>query len=240
MTNDRVGLLVRESQIFAGQSAFASSGGERRRLLVHEFVSRLPEPEQPVERIIFSSLLLEVALRWSRDLHRQYHQHHPSDCSFDPASNLLQYWRNRADSPLRVFNQWATVFLDAFERAHGLPAAERVKEMIDAENGKRISLSSLSRRSGCHPVRLRSQFKSKFGISIREYQTRRRILHAAQLLVQTDLKVDAVARNVGFRNRRNFYDAFHRIVGVAPSAVRGWSAEDLDSLERGLLPADAL
>lgn len=236
MTNDRICLLVRESQIFAGQLARASGGAERRRLLVHDFVTRLPEPEQPHEKIIFSWLLLQVALRWSRDLHRQYHEHHPSECSFDPAGDITQHWQNREASPLTMFRKWAAAFLDAFERAHGVPAAVRVKEMIDAENGKRINLTLLVRRSGCHPVRLRSQFKSRFGISIREYQTRRRIVYAAQLLVQSDLKVDAVAHIVGCRSRKNFYDAFRTLVGAAPSAVRDWSAGDLEYLERRLLP----
>lgn len=240
MTNNRICLLARESQIFAGASAFASSAGERQRLLVDQFVSRLPEPELPLERIVFSGLLLDIAVRWSSDLHRQYHQHHPSKCSFDPASDVPQHWQNRGDSPLTIFGRWAMVFLDAFERAHGLPAAVRVKGMIDEENGKRISLNSLSRHGGCHPARLQSQFKSTFGMSIREYQTRRCILHAARLLVESDLKVDAVARIAGFRSRKNFYHAFHRIVGAAPSAVRDWSPADLDLLERGLLPLSDL
>jgi len=69
---------------------------------------------------------------------------------------------------------------------------------------------------------------------IHEYQIRLRILHAAKFLATSDTKVDAVARVVGFRSKKNFYSAFRRLIGLAPSTVRRWSVPELDRLEQKL------
>jgi methylphosphotriester-DNA--protein-cysteine methyltransferase len=106
--------------------------------------------------------------------------------------------------------------------------------MIDNGNGNRVTTLFLARTTGCHPGRLRSLFKESFGVSIREYQTRRQVLHAARALA-SGLKVDAVARMSGFRSRKNFYAAFRRIAGTTPRHVREWAASDLESLERRLM-----
>jgi len=63
-------------------------------------------------------------------------------------------------------------------------------------------------------------FKQEFGMPMRAYRTRVRVLRAVRLVESCDLKVDAVAASVGFRSRRNFHDAFRRITGRSPSGVR--------------------
>jgi hypothetical protein len=56
--------FVRECQIFVGQSALGTDARNRRRF-VRDFISRLPQPQEPFERIIFRAILFEIALRWS-------------------------------------------------------------------------------------------------------------------------------------------------------------------------------
>ena len=233
MINVPVSNLVRECQIFAGQSMLAVRA-HTRRLFVSTFVSRLPEPAAALERVVFSSVLLDVALRWSDQVHKHHHLLHPGNCLFDPSCELLQHWRHRDRSPIRVFDNWSMAFLDAFERTHPLSHAARVKEMIDGGRGDRLKLHLLARDTGCHQSRLRSLFKASYGMSIREYQTRRQVVQAARLLAATDLKVSAVAFTTGFRSRKNFYDAFRRLAGATPSAVRGWSRTDLEWFEQTL------
>lgn len=227
--------LMRECQLFAGQSIFAESP-KSRKLLVDQFVSRLRHPELAAEKLIFSSMLLNVALRWGLQVHRQYHTHYPGTCSFDPGGDMLRHWQDRETSPISSFSEWARSFLDAFDRTHGVPPAVRLKEIIDGRDDSPLRLESLGRMVGCHPVRLRLMFRREFGISIREYQTRCRILQAARLLAMSEDKIDPVAHTVGFRSRKNFYKAFHRIVGATPSAVRAWSLSDLEYLECGVSP----
>jgi len=110
--------------------------------------------------------------------------------------------------------------LDAFDRTHHLPAAANAKELIEAHFAEPLDVKRLARMMGCHPVRLRSTFKKELGMSMREYQTRLRIHHAAKLLVESDLKIDAIMLTVGYRSRKNFYQAFRRLVRATPSALR--------------------
>jgi AraC-like DNA-binding protein len=235
MTNDRIGTFVRECQVFAGQLLLVRAGVNQR-TLVDEFVSRLPVPDHPLETLVMHGLLFNVAVRWSHGVHRELHVGEAIHCGFDSDKDLVRSWHSRHSSPIMAFADWATSFLDKVEQSHRPSPTVRVKEIIDRGSDKRLSVRSLAREAGHHPLRLRATFKRDFGMSMREYQTRRRIVKAAQLLAASDLKVDAVAREAGFPNRKNFYDAFKRMLRTTPSAVRSWSQADLKSCERRLFP----
>jgi transcriptional regulator GlxA family with amidase domain len=45
-------------------------------------------------------------------------------------------------------------------------------------------------------------------------------MQSARLVATTDMKINTVALAAGFRSKRHFYVAFHRIVGVSPSDLR--------------------
>jgi transcriptional regulator GlxA family with amidase domain len=49
---------------------------------------------------------------------------------------------------------------------------------------------------------------------------RARLRHAESLLVDTDLKLDVIAREVGFRSRSHFSEYFRNVTGEPPSAFR--------------------
>jgi AraC-like DNA-binding protein len=236
MFSESIATLARQCQVFAGRAMFVS-GSEPRKALLREFAAGLADPEQPAEKLLYSGLLLDVALRWGRQIHEDFHLEYPTACSFDPAARVPRYWQEqRQRSPRAVFVEWAQSFLDEFDRTHRVSPAIQAKAILDEADGSRVRVGSLAAKVGCHSVRLRSSFKEQFGISIREYQTRRRILSAARLLVMSELKVDYVAQSTGFRSRKNFYDAFTRIVGSKPAVVRGWSLAEVEMLERRLLP----
>jgi AraC-like DNA-binding protein len=200
---------------------------------VRDFISRLPSPVGLFEDVVFRGILFHIALRWSEQLHRQHHvSRHTGQCPFD-AAPLLAHWQHADVSPLVVFDMWSKAFVVAFEKAHISPAT-RVKEIIDGSAGRRFSTSFLAREAACHESRLRLTFKQSFGVSIREYQTRRQVVCAARALASDGIKVDAVWSITGFRSRKNFYSAFRRMVGTTPTAVRTWSSSDLESLERKL------
>jgi AraC-like DNA-binding protein len=237
MPDSIIAIFARECQLFAGRAPFPS-GVETRRRHVEEFISRLPLPEEPLESLVLAGLLVDVAVQWSRTVHEQHHVDDILSCSFDPAVHLMRSWRGRGAQPTTAFAKWATTFLDTLDRSHRLPPATQVKAIVDANGETRLNTRTLARETGCHPTRLRALFKRDFGITIREYQTRRQIMHAARLLSSSDLKVDVIARASGFPNRKNFYEAFERIVGTNPSALRGWSRAELSDLERQLLPRD--
>ena len=181
-------------------------------------------------------VLFKVAARWSHHIHEQLHVDRAVPCEFNAYSDLVRLWRNRPACPVIAFSNWATAFLDKVEQSHRQPVTLHVKDIIDRGIDNRMSVRVLAREAGCHPVQLRATFKRDVGMSIREYQTRRRILTAARLLIESDMKVDAVARAAGFPNRRNFYEAFRRTLHTNPSALRSRGKADLESFEQRLFP----
>jgi AraC-like DNA-binding protein len=234
MSADGVRALVRESRSWAGQSSFVSDPIALRSVL-QRFVSQMPDPESVLEELAFRGVLLDVAMRLSTAVHRQFHARYPGDCSFDPAGDVSRYWRDPR-SPVRVvFQGWASTFLTAFIETHRLPLSARARAFIDANYRGTFSVRTVARALGCHDVQLRAQFKREFGITIREYHTRVRVLHAAQLLAGSDLKVDAIANQVGFHSRKNFYRAFHRILQSTPSELRTRSLREIAALSRTVL-----
>jgi AraC-like DNA-binding protein len=223
--------VTRESQVFAGRSILADSTSSRE-LLVSDFVSRLPRPAGVCDSVVLRSVLFDVALGWAHQVHRLHHDDDYEECPFDPVSDVIAFWQRRQLSPISTFAEWANSFLNAFDRAHPVSVASRVKDLIDRQADASESVQRLARMAGCHPARLRVLFKRTFGTSMREYRTRRQTLHAARLLATSDYKVDAIARLSGFGSRKNFYAAFQRIVGKTPSSVRTWSLCEIEGLER--------
>jgi len=61
---------------------------------------------------------------------------------------------------------------------------------------------------------------SELGTSFRDEVQRARLRAAEALLVDTDLKLDAVGRAIGFTSRAHFSDFFRRATGEAPSEFR--------------------
>jgi AraC family transcriptional regulator len=58
------------------------------------------------------------------------------------------------------------------------------------------------------------------GVSAHQYVMRRRVEYVRELLPQTRLDVDAIARKVGFGNSTPLARHFRKLVGVPPSQLR--------------------
>ena len=53
-----------------------------------------------------------------------------------------------------------------------------------------------------------------------DFTRRIRLLESMQLLMSPDTKVEAVAKTVGYRSKKNFYVHFERVVGITPAQFR--------------------
>ena len=80
---------------------------------------------------------------------------------------------------------------------------------------KRLAKSAFISESG-----LRKLFKSQLNISPLHLIHKLRIQKACVLLRDTDLKIDSVARQVGFHDIRRFYDVFYKQMDVPPAEFR--------------------
>ncbi len=83
-----------------------------------------------------------------------------------------------------------------------------------------FSLRELADHCGLNPTYLSAQFKVSFGQSIRSYVTHARIGTARNLLLDTDLSVTEIARQLGYCDVYYFTRQFKRLVGMAPGKWR--------------------
>jgi AraC-like DNA-binding protein len=216
----RVEQFVRECQRFAGESSFVACPDEQLRL-VRNFIVRLPDARDHAEALIFRGVLVDVAFKWARHIQEDLHGLLPGQSHTAPLAEGLTSSRGDEIAYYKhEFERWATAFLENVERAHLVSPAMRAKLIIDRRFAEAFQLRDLARMTGCTSVRLRMLFKREFGISLREYRTRARVLNAAKLVADSDVKIEAIAVLAGFRSKRNFYKAFRQVMGGTPSEFR--------------------
>jgi AraC-like DNA-binding protein len=97
--------------------------------------------------------------------------------------------------------------------------AQRIVDLIEKGFVDRITLKSISDSIRRKPSLVGRIFQAELGLSVHGYLTRVRLEHAAYL-IHSKMKIEAVALNVGYRSKKNFYRQFLRHFGVTPEAYR--------------------
>jgi AraC-like DNA-binding protein len=98
------------------------------------------------------------------------------------------------------------------------PAATRAAHLIREHHSKAWDVTALSQRVHATAAQLTRDFRREYGMSIRTYQ--RRISLVMALPRVREEKVEAIALELGYRSRKNFYLAFKRATGLTPTAFR--------------------
>lgn len=99
---------------------------------------------------------------------------------------------------------------------------EKIEQIIDYLNKhypEDLTLKAIEQRFFINKFYFSHQFKKITGVNFKDYLIRKRISKAAEFL-KLDYKPSEAARLVGFEDYSNFYKAFRRIEGVAPSNFR--------------------
>ncbi len=63
-------------------------------------------------------------------------------------------------------------------------------------------------------------FRNTAGVTIHKYITQQRVCHAQQMLATTQIGMDEVSRQSGFRSLTRFYSSFKSVVGQSPAQYR--------------------
>jgi PAS domain S-box-containing protein len=83
----------------------------------------------------------------------------------------------------------------------------------------RETVRRLVRDSDQHEAALVKVFEQQTGASLHEFLVRARLHHAA-VLIEHGEKIEAVALEMGYRSKKNFYYQFRRVFGMTPGAYR--------------------
>ena len=95
-----------------------------------------------------------------------------------------------------------------------------IKEYIENNYEKNITLSSLSDTFFVSPFHIAHLFKEKFDISPIQYLIKTRIKIASELLIQTGYTVFEISNLVGYPNANYFNIIFKRFTGMSPGKYR--------------------
>lgn len=98
--------------------------------------------------------------------------------------------------------------------------ARRAQEALLADPVDDSGLAALAARVGCSPFHLARVFRRAHGISLAGYRTHLRITMALGRLAEGAHNLAELACDLGFSHHSHFSAAFHRSVGMTPSAAR--------------------
>jgi AraC-like DNA-binding protein len=208
--------VIRASQQIAGQSLLADR--EEVRALLQSFADSLRPSSSPIEAVLLRSVLLDTAYRCGNALHDRLHPQRSAVCPFNPATQLIHFWHAGGRSAATAFQEWIVEFFAELDRTHPLTIAGRIAQLLNRDYKMRWSVQALSRRYRVPATVLSRAFKQEFGVSIRRHQELVRLAMAMGDL-RGD-KVEAVALQVGYRSKKDFYRAFKQVTGMTVTDFR--------------------
>jgi AraC-like DNA-binding protein len=106
------------------------------------------------------------------------------------------------------------------------PLLAEVFEVIEARFAEPLSLREVAVSVGMTPGHLTTLVRKRTGRTVLDWITERRMVEARQLLAETDLPINEVARKVGLPDPGYFARVFNRANGVPPRAWRKTSGRD--------------
>ncbi|KIL40403.1 response regulator [Gordoniibacillus kamchatkensis] len=101
------------------------------------------------------------------------------------------------------------------------PIVQQVLKYIHQAYAEELSLKMLGAHFHIHPVYLGQLFHKEMNETFTEYMNRYRVEKAKELLKTTTLKVQGIAKDVGYSEVGYFYKQFKKYVGISPTDYRG-------------------
>lgn len=139
---------------------------------------------------------------------------------------LLEWWCANPPNVALAENAMERVLLLACQRRDSSSVeqlderVQRVVQYIDNHLGEGVSVDTLAQVAALSPSRLAHLFKEQMRLSVMQHLEARRMEHAKQLLLSTNLSVKEVGARAGFCNPEHFCVRFTRWAGRSPKAFR--------------------
>jgi len=95
-----------------------------------------------------------------------------------------------------------------------------ILDYLDNNYNEKITVNALAERCFYNPSYFSRIFSETFGMSITDYVLEKRFEKACQLLSLTDMTVEAVATESGFRDSGAIFKYFKKKIGITPTEYR--------------------
>lgn len=95
-----------------------------------------------------------------------------------------------------------------------------IKNFIDENYCKKITLVDIAKEFYCSPVYLGRLFKKCIGVSFIDYIRDKRMEKAIEYLVTTNVAIEEIVMKVGYSDKTQFYNVFEKYTGKTPKKFR--------------------
>lgn len=191
----------------------------------------MPPPKNHAEWMQLYGALVQFATQAGATLHAR-DRDRSIRCAAVESQLVARLCGSRPHQIRVEFERWADAFGQHLVEAHQPSLASRIADGIWASYDRPLDVGALSKHYGVTTAQLRRRFAQAFGISLRDYRERVRIIKALGQVQHA--KIEAIAHAVGYRSRKNFYRAFLEHVGTTPAQCRKLDPESFARLEDGL------
>lgn len=224
---------IKEIQVANGRLSYEDP--HEARSIVDAVAHSMPRSANPIDRMVGRALAIEFACRTGALLHARVHRHGDHRCPFVPGAVLDKLWNRRSDDAGEMLQRWADAFFAAFDQAHPPSLAQKVSRFLRRHYDRPWTIATLGTHFRVSPSSLQRAFKREFQVSVREYQRRLRLQRACEAVGRH--KIDAVALQVGYKSKKNFYQAFRKMTGMTPAAFRRLPDDRTDRLRTNFKPS---
>lgn len=100
------------------------------------------------------------------------------------------------------------------------PVVQQVVNIINEEYKEELSLKTLSAKYNINSSYLGQIFSKEVGYSFSEYLNKVKNTKAKELILTTNMKINNIAKEVGYTDTSYFYRKFKKYYGVCPSTLR--------------------
>jgi AraC-like DNA-binding protein len=187
------------------------------------------------EATLAMATLLQFTQGLGTRIHRRVHSEDPAGaCAFNPSAHFvparIDPAKPEAWMPGAAMRAWAKDFDHAFSRAHQRTVSERAREQLRGDLVQGRGVTALAREVGCSVAVLQRRFAEESGETLTRYRARMRTAMAIERLRDTDWKVEAVARDVGWKSKKDLYRTLDGLTGLTPAAVRTLPRSEVDRI----------
>ncbi|MBZ9689297.1 response regulator transcription factor [Clostridium estertheticum] len=100
------------------------------------------------------------------------------------------------------------------------PVIQQIINSVNEKYYEELSLKTLAYQYNINSSYLGQIFTKEIGVSFSEYLNRTKNMKAKELILNTNMKINDIAKAVGFSDTSYFYRKFKKYYGVCPSTLR--------------------
>ncbi|MNR29704.1 HTH-type transcriptional regulator YesS [compost metagenome] len=116
--------------------------------------------------------------------------------------------------------QLTTAYIEQETNAKGNQHITKIMEMIEREYSQDISLNIVAEQLNLNPAYISRLFKQITGQPFVDVLKKVRIEKSKELLVQSDMKIGEIGKQVGYSNAYYFIKVFKEMIALTPGEYK--------------------